>query len=97
MLLQCPSLIEFFGYTFCFGHLLSGPFTEFKDYKDYIERKGVRMISFCHEKSALDMEQNIAIENPSFSQGIARRRRFPCTFCDFWILLSRRFLFFRCL
>jgi len=38
-----PTLLEFFSYIFCFGHLLAGPFCEFKDYKDFVERKGVRL------------------------------------------------------
>jgi hypothetical protein len=30
---KLPSLLEFFGYVFCFGNLLAGPIIEFKDYQ----------------------------------------------------------------
>jgi len=41
MIYKSPSVLEFLSYVFCFGHLLSGPFTEFKDYKNFIEGKGL--------------------------------------------------------
>ena len=34
-----PSLLEFFSYVFAAGNLLAGPFFEFRDYIEYIERK----------------------------------------------------------
>jgi len=41
MIYRSPSPLEFLSYVFCFGHLLSGPFAEFKDYKNFVERKGL--------------------------------------------------------
>lgn len=38
---QLPSLLEFFGYVFCFGNLLGGPFLEFKDYQTFIRLQGL--------------------------------------------------------
>jgi hypothetical protein len=35
-----PSLLEFFGYVFCFGNLLAGPIIEFKDYQNFIRNEG---------------------------------------------------------
>ena len=34
-----PSLLEFFSYVFAAGNLLAGPFFEFRDYIEYVERK----------------------------------------------------------
>ena len=34
-----PSLLEFFSYVFAAGNLLAGPFFEFRDYIEFIERK----------------------------------------------------------
>ncbi len=34
-----PSLLEFFSYVFAAGNLLAGPFFEFRDYIEYIERR----------------------------------------------------------
>lgn len=36
-----PSLLEFYGYVFCFGNLLAGPIIEFKDYRSFINREGL--------------------------------------------------------
>ncbi|KIY98914.1 hypothetical protein MNEG_9048 [Monoraphidium neglectum] len=38
---KLPSLLEFFGYVFCFGNLLAGPIIEFKDYQDFINHTGL--------------------------------------------------------
>lgn len=37
----CPPLLDYFGYCFCFGNLLGGPFMEFTDYAQFIARQGV--------------------------------------------------------
>lgn len=39
-----PSFLEFMSYVFSVGGLLAGPHFEFKDYRDYMDRKGVRLI-----------------------------------------------------
>eukprot|EP00884_Botryococcus_braunii_P000668 jgi/Botrbrau1/10601/Bobra.0358s0020.1 len=36
-----PSFLEFLSYSWAAGNLLSGPFFEFSDYKDYINRQGL--------------------------------------------------------
>jgi hypothetical protein len=40
-LTRLPSLLEFFGYVFCFGNLLAGPIIEFRDYQDFIRNQGL--------------------------------------------------------
>jgi lysophospholipid acyltransferase len=40
MLESRPTLLEFYSYLLSIGSLLSGPCYEFKDYMDYIERRG---------------------------------------------------------
>ena len=34
-----PPLIDFLGYVFFFGSILAGPFSEYKEYNDTIERR----------------------------------------------------------
>lgn len=41
LVLESPTLLEFLSYLFSFGNLLSGPFLEFSEYKQYVERRGV--------------------------------------------------------
>ncbi len=36
-----PSFLEFLSYSWAAGNLLSGPFFEFSDYRDYINRQGL--------------------------------------------------------
>ncbi|GBF90895.1 lysophospholipid acyltransferase-like [Raphidocelis subcapitata] len=38
---RLPSLLEFFGYVFCFGNLLAGPIIEYRDYQDFIRNEGL--------------------------------------------------------
>lgn len=41
LIVESPTLLEFLSYLFSFGNLLSGPFVEFSEYKQYVERRGV--------------------------------------------------------
>lgn len=36
-----PNPLEFFSFIFCTGTLLSGPYFEFSEFKDFMEHKGV--------------------------------------------------------
>jgi hypothetical protein len=36
-----PPLLDYLGYCFCFGNLLSGPFIEYSDYSAFAARQGV--------------------------------------------------------
>lgn len=38
---RVPTVLEYASFIFSFGNLLAGPCTEFRDYKDFIEAKGV--------------------------------------------------------
>ena len=35
-----PSPLEWLSYIFASGNLLAGPFFEFRDYRNYVERRG---------------------------------------------------------
>lgn len=43
---KCPTPLEYLSYLFGLGSLLAGPYFEFSDYKNYIEKKDVLKTNF---------------------------------------------------